>query len=138
HPTFGPSCSNGKMKITALDRELAALRNGFEGTVGLDDLVDVDVAPAPRVTVDDLEGRAAAGEFRDIPAFPIEMLAVPARRAADDLAVDPQVDAGLGGMPAAADQEIDRLSFDSEGRRRQRPDAAVASEVRVDQPFPQE
>ena len=60
-------------------------------------LVDEHVAPAEPVVVDDANGCLAAGVLRDVPAHPVEGLAVAPGRRAHDLAVDDEADRRLLG-----------------------------------------
>ena len=55
-------------------------------------------------------------------------LAVRAGGGADDLAVDDQVDAGLAGEAAAADQEVEERPVDPERRAGQRAGRVVAAD----------
>ena len=56
----------------------------------------------------------------DIPTGRLQGFAILARRGADHLAADAEIDAGLAGIVAAADQETDVAPLDEERPRRGR------------------
>ncbi len=81
------------------------------------------------------------GELAHVPRFRGERLAaaglvVRPGGAADDLAVDEQLEGKFLRVPAAADQERDELAFDPKLRRREGAGGVVALEKRVDEPAP--
>jgi hypothetical protein len=96
-------------------------------------VVDVDVAPAAGVRVNDLDAGRLAFELADIPGGPVELLAVGAGGGARDAGADEEVDAGLIGMVAAADEEVDVRALDFQLGRGKRACGFVAAGKAVDQ-----
>ena len=83
------------VEVAAVVQPVCALGGRQGRLVGEGELVGQDVAPATGVVVDDLDSRGLAGQLADIPAGPVEGLAVRTGGGADDLVVDQQVDRGL-------------------------------------------
>src|SRR5205085_208183 len=111
---------------------------GLELPVALDDVIDVHVAPAAGVHIDDLDDDAPAGEFVHVPGVPVELFGaagavVRAGGGADHLAIHQQVDAGLAGVHAAAEEEVEVLPLDLERRRREGAGGLVAAVEAVDE-----
>ena len=104
------------------------------------ELVGVDVAPAARVLVDDVDVGGLALQLGDVPVGPVERLALLSGGAAHDLPVDDEGHrggrvAGVArvGMAAAPDQEVDVVAGDLEVRRGDVAGAVVVVDERVDQ-----
>ena len=138
HPPLRRAGSDGQVKITLCDGELAVGGAGLTGLVTLDDLVNVDVAPAAGAPIDDLENRLLAKKLADVPGVPAEPLraswfAVRTGCRANGLAVDHQVDARLAGIASAPDQEIQIRPFDAKRRAGQGPGGVVSAVERIDQ-----
>jgi hypothetical protein len=114
-----------------VERNFPGRRRGRR--VGEGDLVDVDVAPAAGLLVDDSEARLFALQFSHVPREPREVFGVFASDGADHSVFDQELDAGATGVRAAADEEGEVVAADGERRRRERAGRLVAVEVRVDQ-----
>ena len=89
--------------------------------VGLDNVIDVEVAPAARRLVHNLEHRGLSGELAHIPRFRRQCLAAPGLGvrpggSAHDPAVDEQAHAGFLRVFSPADEEAQELALDDEGR----------------------
>ena len=103
--------------------------------VGQLDLIDIDMSPVARVLIDDLDACGLALQVADIPAGPFHRVGALAGRRADDLSVNLQIDAGLVGMIASADQEIQVVALDRERGRGQLALSGVAAGPGIDQPL---
>ena len=82
---------HGRVVITAPVEPVVALETGRGGLIGEHHLVEQQVTPAESVVIDDPDAGLSAGELRDVPARPVEGLAVRPGGRADDLAVDDEV-----------------------------------------------
>ena len=115
------------------------LERPFRLRVGLDDLVDIDVPPAPRRGIDHAQRCGLPGELRHIPRLAEERLAPPwsvvaAGGAAHRLSVNEQLESELVGIVATADQKGDERPLDPQRRRGERAGAVVAAKERIDEP----
>jgi len=126
------------VEVAAARREVAfhVAREARGTGVGLDQVIDVEVAPSALGVVDDPEDGVAAGELGDVPRFRRERfaaarLAVRAGGCSYDLAVDEELKGELLGVAAAADQEGEELPFDAELGGSERAGGVVALEERV-------
>ena len=122
------------------DRHLSMSGKSLTGLVTLDDVIDVDVAPASLAPIDDLESCLFPEQVAGVPGVPPKLL-----RAAridvrpggcpDSLRSHDQIDAGLARVTATADQEVEVRSLDSEWRAGQGPGGCVTTVKRIDQPL---
>ena len=78
------------------------------------DVIHQHVSPLSGVLVDDLDPGPATLKLADVEDSHLECFAVLARGRAHDRVVDEEVDAGLTGVVAAADQKSYALTFDGE------------------------
>ena len=98
----------------------------------LDDLVHVDVAPAARGLVHDLDDGGLAGELAHVPRLQCECFAAAGLcrsgrwRCGPTLPSTSRFMQVFSGVLAAADEEADELALDPELRRRERAGRAVA------------
>jgi len=91
------------------------------------DLIDVDMSPSARETIDDLDLCRHSGESFYVPEIPFELLIVFARRGPDDLIVNEQVHASLVRVASSADQEIEEFAGDLKSRGRECPVRPVSA-----------
>ena len=137
HPVgiVGPVLHGAEMELrpVAFVVEFFRLRGRNAGLVAHDDLIDVDVSPASAGPIDDLDAGLLAGQFADVPCAPVEPLVVVAGRCANDLAINEQIDACLAFVGPSANEEVEELALDLEGRRGERAGRGIAIQVGVDQ-----
>ena len=126
----------------SLGNELAAdeLERPLRLRVGLHDLIDIDVPPAPRRGIDHPQRGGSSDELRHIPRLAKERLApprpvVPAGGAAHRLSVNEKLESELVGIVATADQKGDERPLDPQRRRGERTGAVVAAKERIDEPL---
>ena len=96
-------------------------RTGGAWLIALDQVIDVNVSPAASTLVDDLDNRFLAKELGNVPGGLGKFLAaattvIGTSRCPHYLAVDKQVHAGAAWVLASADQEVDMLALDIDGR----------------------
>ena len=145
HDSLRGAILDRDLEEASLGDELAAgiFEHSLRSRVGLDDLVDIDMTPAPRRGIDHPQRGGLPGELRHIPRLAEERLAPPwpivsAGGAADRLPVDEQLEGELVGIVATADEKADEGPLDLEGGRGERAGAVVAAEERIDEPLSQE
>src|SRR5581483_8253957 len=97
------------------------------GAVAEIDLVYIDMAPGVLPRVHDLQHALLPDELAHVPAFGMQLLLIASGCRADHLAPDAQVDAGLAGMVAAADEEMNVGALDLERLRCQATHRRVAA-----------
>jgi hypothetical protein len=105
----------------------------FRRRVGKQDVIDVDMSPAPGRPVDDLHLHRAPDEFVDVPKVPEQLFVIFAGRSAHDLPATEQIDARLAGSVAAADAELNIRAANGEFGRGQRALRIVAVQKRIDE-----
>ena len=145
HDALGSAVFDRNLEEPSVGDKVAAdeLERPFRLRVGLDDLVDIDVPPAPRRGIDHAQRGGLPGELRHIPRLAEECLApsrlvVPAGGAADRLPVDEKLESELVGIVATADQKGDERPLDPQRHRGERTSAVVAAKERVDEPLSKE
>ncbi len=134
---------DGEVQVASGRRDRAGGRGSRAAGVGLDDLIEVDVAPAPLTVVHHAERRGLPGEVGHVPGRPGEPLGaagvvVRSGGRPDGLPGDHEVDASLARPLPPADQEVQIPALQAERRRGQRPLGVVPPGERVDQPAPLE
>ena len=85
-------------------------------------MIYLNVSPAARVRIHDLQGGGLACELADVPRLPehdlqlLRILPSAASGSADDLAIDDEIEACLSFMRPATDEEVKMLSINRERR----------------------
>jgi len=97
--------------------------------IALGNAVDIDVPPASRGIINDLDPSALPDQVGHIPIGPLQLLLVRAGLRPNHHTIDQEVNAGLSLMVSAADEEIDVFALDRELRACERADRWVSAKV---------